>query len=165
MQIVPKNVQLAFEVTFDRDDLLVGMAVYELNPTLQLLSLEPMSLVHDGTYVGYFTPQAGKSYVIRKSCFLDPSFSVADNSRGIASESLTCYDPGTTTTITPADVAAISEGVWDLQVAGHTSIGSFGRLLQDTFNAAAASGGAGGRDFIGTVVGTVVEPAVYGVVK
>lgn len=80
MELVPAGIPLSFEVTFDRDDLNVGMSVYDdsgANPVL-LLSPFAMALVYGNTYRGKFTPANGKNYIIVKAVYTDNTLTELD---------------------------------------------------------------------------------------
>lgn len=162
MIVAPSGLSLPFEVTYDREDLIIGMKVWELDLVPVIVDQQIMVHLAGGTYIGFFTADPGKSYVVSKASYLASDLLVLDSDRSPASESFVSFDESTTVNITPSDVLAIAVGVWGLAVVGNNPPDSFGRLLLDTFNAASSSGTQ--SEFIGTIVGTVFEQAVYGVV-
>lgn len=90
MNFAPSGVQLTFEVTFDRNDLNVAMTARETTNGNNILVSGPaaMTVSEGNTYKGYFTPSAGKSYLIRKVVYTDNTFVAEDPNYGAGSESI-----------------------------------------------------------------------------
>lgn len=90
MELAPAGIPLSFEVTYDRDDLNVGMSVYDDTGSVPVLLLSPfaMLLVAGNTYRGKFTPQNGKSYIIIKAVYTDDTLTTVDEDYGQGSESI-----------------------------------------------------------------------------
>lgn len=89
MELVPAGIELSFEVTFDRDDLFVGMTVYDdsgLTP-IQVLAPTLMDWVYRNTYRGKFNPSAQKNYIIVKSVYTDETLAELDDNYSSGSES------------------------------------------------------------------------------
>lgn len=161
MVVVPSGVPLPFEVTFDSVSLSVAMKVYDVTGITPVL-VDTISMEHldGGTYHGTFTAEPGKSYVVRKSVYTDGSFSVLEEGYSPGTESFVSFDEDAELTVTPTDVAAIAEAVWELPTASHQPSGSFGELLGLARDAAEAAGGSGGLEIIGEVVGIVLDEGV-----
>lgn len=163
MIIAPSGIALPFEVTYDRTDLIIGMKVWELGLVPTIVYQAIMDHIAVGTYVGYFTADPGKSYLVSKASYEAVDLLVLDEDRSPSSESFLSFDESTTVTITPADVLAIAEGVWELPVLGNNPSDSFGRLLVDTFNSVSSS--SANSEFIGAIVGIVADEGVIGIVS
>lgn len=90
MELVPAGVPLAFEVTFDRDDLDVAMSVYDVTGVSPVLVQGPtaMQLVVGNTYKGVFTPEAGKNYLVLKAVYLSNTFAALDPDYSQGSETM-----------------------------------------------------------------------------
>jgi hypothetical protein len=90
MEIAPADLPCSFEVTFDRNDLNVGMSVYDDTGVTPVLVQGPsaMALVVDYTYRAKFTPLNGRSYIIIKAVYTDNTLSVLDSNYSQGSESI-----------------------------------------------------------------------------
>lgn len=97
MELAPVNVELSFEVTFDRADLDVGMCVYDDSGVDPVLVQGPsaMGLVAGYTYRGKFTADAEKSYIIIKAVYTDDTFTTLDSDYSQGSESIVVQDLAT----------------------------------------------------------------------
>lgn len=91
MQVVPAGVSLPFEVSSydDQGDLFPAMLVFETTTgTPVFLSLVAMQPVAGGTYVAFFTPLAGKTYLMRKAFYTDGTYNTVDPMRSPGSETV-----------------------------------------------------------------------------
>ncbi len=90
MELVPAGVALSFEVTFDRPFLDVAMSVYDDSGADPVLILGPFAMdqVVGNTYRGKFTPEDGKSYIITKAVYTDPTYTLLDSNYFQGSESI-----------------------------------------------------------------------------
>jgi hypothetical protein len=91
MEFAPAGVSLSFEVTFDRNDLFVGMSVFDDSGSLPVLLLSPFAMLNvvGNTYRGKFAnPEPGKSYIIFKAVYTDDTFTELDNNYSQGSESI-----------------------------------------------------------------------------
>lgn len=89
MEFAPSGVELSFEVSFDSPSLYVGMSVYDTTGIPVLVTgPNPMANVAGNTYVGKFTPSAGKSYLIVKMVYTNNSYSVVDPGYAPGSETI-----------------------------------------------------------------------------
>lgn len=90
MELVPAGIELSFDVTFNADDLNVGMLVYDTTSVSPVLISGPtaMSLVAINTYVGKFTPVQNKAYVIIKAVYTDDTLMVVDTDFSQGSEAI-----------------------------------------------------------------------------
>jgi len=160
MQLVPSGIPLAFEVTYDAADLDVGLKVYDVSGVSPVLvDTSAMDHVDGGTYLGFFTPAANKTYLIRKSVYTDGSFATMDSDYSPGSETIVVYDESTTVNITPGDITAITAGIWNASTASYQVPGSFGQMINNLSNSSAPT-----TAFIGEIVGVVYEEVVTGVV-
>lgn len=94
MELAPAGVSLSFEVTFDSDDLFVGMSVYDDSGVSPVLVQGPdlMLNVVGNTYRGKFTATAGKSYIIFKAVYTNETMLFLDNNYSQGSESIKAED-------------------------------------------------------------------------
>jgi hypothetical protein len=157
---VPSGLPLPFEVTFDDDDLDVAMKVYDVTGVPALVATVPMTHMDGGTYVASFTPDPDKSYVVRKSVYTDGTYTVLEGGYSSGSESFATKD-GPAAAV---DYDAVAEAVWDEPTSGHTTAGTFGALALDTLEAVGSIPSGSSGEFVGSVVGVVLEEAVQGVV-
>lgn len=90
MNFAPAGVSLSFEVTYDRDDLAVGMAVYDTSSGSPILVQGPalMALLTGFTYYGRFTADNNRSYVIEKRVYTDVTLATPDLDYAPGSESI-----------------------------------------------------------------------------
>ena len=90
MTLVPAEVELTFEVTFDANGLNVALSVYDTSGVTPLLVQGPsaMSNIIGYTYIGKFTPTAGRNYLIYKAVYTDNTFTVLDSNYSQGSESI-----------------------------------------------------------------------------
>ena len=77
--------------TYDQDqNLIVAARVYEVTTgTPVLVATVPMPYLYGGTYVGQFTAQSAKSYLVIAAVFLDMAFTTPDPMRG---PNVNCYE-------------------------------------------------------------------------
>jgi hypothetical protein len=96
MELVPANVALSFEVTFDSPILDVAMSVYNTTGGSPQLVQGPtaMSLLVGNTYFGKFNPDVNKSYVIVKAVYTDETFTTMSPNYSQGSESIYAQDVG-----------------------------------------------------------------------
>ncbi len=96
MEVAPANTPLSFEVTFDSDDLDVGMSVYDTTGVSPILVQGPSAMVNivGNTYVGKFAAALGKSYLIFKAVYTDDTFTTLDNNYSQGSESIIAESSG-----------------------------------------------------------------------
>lgn len=96
MESAPPNTPLSFEVTFDRNDLNVAMSVYEIVDLVSTLVFGPEEMVNivGNTYVGEFTAQPNKTYVIFKAVYTNDSFTTLDSNYSQGSESIVTVTSG-----------------------------------------------------------------------
>lgn len=92
MELAPAGVPLSFEVTFDRNDLYVGMSVYNNSGASPILvgSIIPMHSVVGNTYQAKFSGVQGLSYVVFKAVYTDNSYSTIDTNYSQGSEAFIC---------------------------------------------------------------------------
>lgn len=90
MELVPAGVPLSFEVTFDLDNLNVGMSVYDDSGIAPVLVYGPVAMTNvvGNTYRGKFTAVAGKPYVVFKAVYTSNTLAVLDTNYPQASESM-----------------------------------------------------------------------------
>lgn len=95
MILVPADLKLPFEVTFDSSILDVAMRVFEI-PEIGSPSLvsgpSAMDNVYGYTYVGQFTPLDNKSYLIHKAVYTDGTFATLHPDYSQSSETITAID-------------------------------------------------------------------------
>ncbi len=90
MEFAPAGVPLSFEVTYDRDDLVVGMSVFDdtgLSPVL-VQGPAQMSIVAGFTYRAKFTALDGHNYIVIKGVYTDLTFTELDLDYSMGSESV-----------------------------------------------------------------------------
>lgn len=90
MELAQAGVPLSFEVTFDQPNLHVAMSVYDTTGSspVQVQAPAAMALVYGNTYVGKFTGDNGKSYVIVKAVYTSNLFTDFDPNYSQGSESI-----------------------------------------------------------------------------
>lgn len=90
MELAPSGVPLTFEVTFDRDDLFVGMSVYDNSGVNPVLVSGPaiMSSVVGNTYQGKFTAPLPRPYIIFKAVYTDEELTTLSEDYSQGSESI-----------------------------------------------------------------------------
>ncbi len=90
MEFAPAGVSLSFEVTFDSDELNVGMSVFDDSGSLPALLLSPFAMLNvvGNTYRGKFTAEPGKSYIIFKAVYTDETLETLDDNYSQGSESI-----------------------------------------------------------------------------
>lgn len=90
MELAPAGVSLSFEVTYDRNDLHVGMSVYDDSGVAPVLVSSPAAMLNvvGNTYRGKFTATEGKSYIIFKAVYTDSSLTTLSDDYSQASESI-----------------------------------------------------------------------------
>lgn len=90
MELAPSGVSLSFEVTFDRNDLNVGMSVYNDQGLTPVLVQGPSAMLNvvANTYRGKFTAEDGKSYIIFKAVYTDGTFTTLSPDYSQGSESI-----------------------------------------------------------------------------
>lgn len=90
MELAPSGVSLSFEVTFDRNDLHVGMSVYDDSGVSPVLVQGPSAMLNvvGNTYRGKFTALDTLSYIIFKAVYTDNTFMTLDSNYSQGSESI-----------------------------------------------------------------------------
>lgn len=90
MEFAPSGVALSFEVTYDSPSLFVGMSVLDTTGPTPVLVSGPnlMANAYGNTYIGQFTPSAGKSYLIVKSVYTDGTLAAVDTNYASGSETI-----------------------------------------------------------------------------
>jgi hypothetical protein len=96
MNLAPAGVALTFEVTYDSPALNVGMSVYDDTGASPVLVFGPSAMlsVVGNTYRGKFTPTLGRTYLVFKAVYTDPSLTVLDTDYSQASESFIAENVG-----------------------------------------------------------------------
>jgi hypothetical protein len=96
VELAISNVSLAFEVTYSAPSLPVAMSVYDTTSGSPTLVTGPTAMLNVvvNTYVGYFTAENNKSYLIFKAVYTDESFATLDESYGQGSETIVVDDQG-----------------------------------------------------------------------
>lgn len=91
MEQAPAGIPIAFEVTYQAPDLDVAMSVYDVtgSPTLVQGPTALTNIAGTNTYVGDFTPDDNKNYLIIKAVYTDNTFTTVDNSFAQGSETIT----------------------------------------------------------------------------
>jgi hypothetical protein len=109
MELAPADVPLSFEVTFDANDLHVGMSVYDDTGLTPILVAGPsaMTLVADYTYRGKFTAADGRNYIIIKAVYTDDTFSTLNPNYSQGSESIVAQVIGGGGNSSPPDGAIV----------------------------------------------------------
>jgi hypothetical protein len=94
MELVPANVQLTFEVTYDASNLHVGMSVYDTTGVSPILVQGPTAMTHvvNNTYIGKFTPSVSHNYLIFKAVYTDVSLLTLDSNYSAGTESIVAED-------------------------------------------------------------------------
>lgn len=91
MTSVPAGVPAVFEVSYPGETGLdVGIRVFDVTTPaspVQVL-LEAMEHVFFGTYVGRFTPDPGKRYLVQKGVYTDDTLTFPHTDYGTASETI-----------------------------------------------------------------------------
>lgn len=90
MEFAPSGQKLSFEVTFDAPNLFVGMTVFDTTGASPVLVAGPtaMSNTIGNTYLGYFSAEPGKSYLIYKAVYTDGSYSALNTSYAQGTETI-----------------------------------------------------------------------------
>lgn len=91
MQLVPPNVALSFEVTYDSSTLPVAMSVFDTSGGSPVLVAGPDAMTvlpGTNTYYGKFTATPTKNYVIVKAVYTDEDFTDFDPLYSQGSESI-----------------------------------------------------------------------------
>ena len=91
MQYVSNEIELPFEVTFDSSSLNVGLSVYDVTSSPVLIA-GPTAMVNvvGNTYLGKFTPQFGKRYLVTKNVYTDNLLNVLNTDYANMSEAFVC---------------------------------------------------------------------------
>jgi len=99
MELAPSGVSLTFEVTYSSSGLPVAMSVYDTTGESPVLVQGPAAMEHvvAGTYIGSFTAQNNKTYLIFKAVYTDDTFETIDTAYGQGSESIVTDDSGANT--------------------------------------------------------------------
>lgn len=94
MELAPAGVSLSFEVTYDRNDLNVGMSVYDDQGSSPVLVQGPTTMLNvvGNTYRAKFSAVAGKSYIIFKAVYTSNSLATIDSNYSQGSESIKAED-------------------------------------------------------------------------
>jgi hypothetical protein len=91
MQFVSTIQELAFDVTYDTDDLYVGLSIYDITTgTPDLISKTLMSNIIGNSYYGTFTPEFGKSYFVFKAVYNEIDMQTYNNNYSQSSETFVC---------------------------------------------------------------------------
>lgn len=164
-RLVPAGTPLPFEYTsYDGiSSLNIGMTVIELTggPPTVLNPGAPIPMVHafNGTYIGYFTPMPGKSYVIHKMVYTDNTFAFLNQNYSPGSEGITTHVDSIVAQIWSFDISSIAlassaafklfslptavqiaAAVWSALRAPYAAVtGSFGEALQGLLTPARAA--------------------------
>lgn len=98
MELAPANIELTFEVTFDANNLNVGMSVYDTTSSMPTLVQGPLAMANviGNTYIGKFTGNPGQTYLIFKAVYTDGTFTTLDTDYSQGSESIVCEIVGQT---------------------------------------------------------------------
>lgn len=90
MNLVPSGISLPFEVTFDGPSLPVAISVYDTTANPAVLVAGPAAMTNEvgNTYVGFFTAQPGRSYLVFKAVYLDGTFAALDPDYSQSSETI-----------------------------------------------------------------------------
>lgn len=90
MNLVPSGILLPFEATFDIPGLNVAMTVYDMsvNPAAIVAGPVAMENTTGATYIGKFTLQAGRAYLIYKAVYTDNTFATLDPNYSQSSETV-----------------------------------------------------------------------------
>lgn len=90
MNFVPSGIILPYEATFDLPGLFAAMTVYDLtvNPAVIVAGPAAMENTTGATYVGKFTAQPGKAYLIYKAIYTDGTFVTLDPNYSQSSETI-----------------------------------------------------------------------------
>lgn len=97
MEQAPAGVPLTFEVTYQASDLDVGMSVYDTSGESPELVQGPSAMTNvsgTNTYIGTFTAQNNKTYLILKAVYTDDTYATVDTSYGQGSESIVTDNTG-----------------------------------------------------------------------
>lgn len=96
MELVPADVDLSFEVTFDSPTLDVAMSVFDTTSSPATLVQGPIAMqsVVGNTYVGYFNPDISKTYLIFKAVYTDDTFETLDDNYSQGTETIVAEDIG-----------------------------------------------------------------------
>lgn len=89
MKVLPADVEAVFDVTFAGETALdVALRVFDVTTpdTPVQVALAAMEHVFYGTYVGRFTPEAGKRYMAQKTVYTDGTFAFQDTDYGVGTE-------------------------------------------------------------------------------
>ena len=83
-KIAPSGVALPFEYTsYDgQPGKFIGMTVFDVTSGVPVqVNPVPIPMPHafQGTYIGYFTPDPSKSYVVHKMVYTDGTFATVNN--------------------------------------------------------------------------------------
>lgn len=153
-KFVPQGVSLPFEYTsYDgQSGKFIGMTVFDTTSgTPVQVNLTPIAMAHmfQGTYVGYFTPDPNKNYIVHKMVYTDITYTVLNTNYSPGSESFSTQFSSLAEFIWNFDISAIvgaakagfvlytipvasviADAVWNALRATHTLVGSFGEALQ-----------------------------------
>ena len=96
MELAPAGAELTFEVTYDSPSLAVAMSVYDTTGVSPVLVQGPaaMTVIVANTYIGKFTPEVGKSYLIFKAVYTSGAFTTLSSDYSQGTESLIVEDVG-----------------------------------------------------------------------
>lgn len=109
MELAPGGVVLSCEVTFDQNDLHVGMSVYDDTGADPVLILGPfaMDLVAINTYRGKFTGVVGHNYIVIKAVYTDIGLTMIDTNYSQGSESIVAQSLSGGSTSTGCEVVGL----------------------------------------------------------
>jgi hypothetical protein len=92
MELAPANVPVSFEVTYSSPSLPVGLSVYDTTTDTPVLVQAPLAMTNvpgTNTYVGNFTGENNKNYLILKAVYTDDTLTTIDTAWGQGSETIT----------------------------------------------------------------------------
>jgi hypothetical protein len=129
MNKVDAGISLPFEVTYDLTTLFVAMQVFDCTSgTPVFVSTIPMTHTVNGTYVGFFTPAADKTYMINKGSYEDGTYTTLDPNRNTGSETFSTKS---------SDETAIAAAVWNTDLSIFSSPSTLAGYLLFTIPGAA----------------------------
>lgn len=96
MELAPGGVELAFEVTYDANNLNVGMSVYDTTAGSPVLVQGPTAMANliSNTYYGKFTPTGEHTYIIFKAVYTDNTLTTLRTDYAAGTESIVAESIG-----------------------------------------------------------------------
>jgi hypothetical protein len=91
MEVVPSNVPLSFEVTYDAPNLFVAMNVWDVtsgSPVLTGLPIPMANVASTNTYTGQFTPVDQHCYLVVKTVYTSNQYNTPDPDYAAGSETI-----------------------------------------------------------------------------